>query len=277
MVYNFSLAPLVLDALMQGDSQYLTQWAASLDAAPSGCAFLNFTASHDGIGVGPARGILPPARIEALTAAVKARGGAVSYKRNSDGSETAYELNITYASALSDGADDALAWERFLCSQLIALGLRGIPAVYIHSLFGSANDHDGVAETGRARSINRARLSAAALNGLLADAEHPQTAHFRKLTQALRRRGAQPAFHPDAAQRVHSIGAGWFAFERRSVDGEQRILCLHNLTAQEQKLDTRQLSALGLDGKATDLLNGKSLSIGKRALKVRPYQSLWLS
>ncbi|MFH0910728.1 MAG: alpha-amylase family glycosyl hydrolase, partial [Planctomycetota bacterium] len=58
MVYRFGLPPLVLHALRSGSARPLTRWAEGLSAPPEGCAFLNFTASHDGIGLRPIEGIL---------------------------------------------------------------------------------------------------------------------------------------------------------------------------------------------------------------------------
>jgi len=53
MVYQFSLPPLLLHALLRGNARWLTQWAAGLQPAPDGCAYFNFTSSHDGVGVRP--------------------------------------------------------------------------------------------------------------------------------------------------------------------------------------------------------------------------------
>ena len=47
-------------------------------------------------------GILPPAEIQALVDATLARGGLVSLKANPDGSQSPYELNISYFDALND-------------------------------------------------------------------------------------------------------------------------------------------------------------------------------
>ena len=57
--------------------------------------------SHDGIGLNPARGLLPEREIDALVARVQAHGGLISYKRNPDGTHSAYELNVNYFDALS--------------------------------------------------------------------------------------------------------------------------------------------------------------------------------
>ena len=65
-VYQFSLPPLLLHGLLRGSSEYLTKWAANLAPPPKGCHFLNFTASHDGVGVRPLEGILSQNEIVAL-------------------------------------------------------------------------------------------------------------------------------------------------------------------------------------------------------------------
>jgi sucrose phosphorylase len=58
MIYNFSLPPLLLNALLRGEAKHLKTWMMSMPPAPEGCAYFNFIASHDGIGVRPAEGLL---------------------------------------------------------------------------------------------------------------------------------------------------------------------------------------------------------------------------
>jgi len=58
MVYQFSLPPLVLHGLLNGTGTLLTQWASGLGDLPEGCTYLNFTASHDGIGLRPLEGLV---------------------------------------------------------------------------------------------------------------------------------------------------------------------------------------------------------------------------
>ncbi len=173
MVYQFSLAPLLLEALLSGDGRLLNDWLADMRPTPPGTTVFNFTASHDGVGVRPLEGIMPPDRFERLINAVRARGGHVSTKRGPDGNDSPYELNITYFSALAevDEPDDDKALQmqidRFLASQAVMLSLRGIPGVYFHSLVGTPNDTQGVATTGRARSINRRKFGLGELRGIL--------------------------------------------------------------------------------------------------------------
>ena len=114
MVYNFTLPPLLFYTFVKQDAAMLTRWAGGLRLPSPETAFFNFTASHDGIGVRPLEGILPAEEINLLVEAVTANGGQVSYKDNPDGSQSPYELNITYVDAIladsgSDNADKFLA------------------------------------------------------------------------------------------------------------------------------------------------------------------------
>ncbi|MGD8372221.1 MAG: alpha-amylase family glycosyl hydrolase, partial [Syntrophobacterales bacterium] len=94
MVYNFTLPPLLFYSFVKEDATVLTSWAKGLHLESESNTFFNFTASHDGIGVRPLEGILPADEIDSLIEVVKANGGQVSYKRNPDGSDSPYELNI---------------------------------------------------------------------------------------------------------------------------------------------------------------------------------------
>ncbi|MBW2252298.1 MAG: sugar phosphorylase, partial [Deltaproteobacteria bacterium] len=160
MVYNFTLPPLLLYSFLKEDASVLSNWARGLDLKSDSNTFFNFTASHDGIGVRPLEGILPAKEINLLVETVKNNGGRVSYKKNSDGSESPYELNITYVDALLNTKFDPDRYhaQRFLASQAIQYAFPGVPATYIHSLLGSRNWEDGVRQTNMARTINREKL-----------------------------------------------------------------------------------------------------------------------
>jgi len=201
---------LLLHALMNGNSSHLTKWAASLNELPETCTYLNFTASHDGIGVRPLQGIIPNDELLRLAERVKELGGHVSTKANSDGSESPYELNITYFDALGDDPDTVtdLHLARFLCSQTVAMELRGVPALYFHSLTATRNNQSGVEETGRARTINRKKWREDELNAVLSDPRSPASRVMKELVRRLRFRSQHKVFHPDAAQKIID---SWFA------------------------------------------------------------------
>ena len=77
-VYNFSLPPLLLQALLTGDCSHLNQWMMTMPPARSGTTYFNFIASHDGIGLRPAEGLLSDEELDSLTLAMEERGGRLS-------------------------------------------------------------------------------------------------------------------------------------------------------------------------------------------------------
>jgi len=278
MVYQFSLAPLLLHGLHRGTSHYLSAWARGRCEAPQGCTFLNFTASHDGIGLRPAEGLLPEKDIHSLVEAMHGFGGFVSMKSNPDGTDSPYEINISLFEALKGTMNGTDQWQipRFICSQTIMLALKGIPALYIHSLLATPNDLAGVETTGRTRSINRRRWDLNALNELLENPYTPNALVFAETRRLLGIRNRQKAFHPDASQTVLTLGDEFFAVLRQAV-GQQTIIAISNVTDWPQHLDTQQLPGYSTDTALFDLLSGKTLSTKEGFLILSPYQSLWLT
>ena len=157
MIYQFALPPLLLHALNRGTEKYLMHWAESLPNYQQGCTVLNFTASHDGIGLRALEGLVPDNETQELVDSMHRFGGFVSVRTLADQIDKPYEINISLFDALKGTRRGEDQWQiqRFLCSQIIMLGMRGIPAVYIHSLLATPNDLAGVERTGRTRSINR--------------------------------------------------------------------------------------------------------------------------
>jgi glycosidase len=279
MVYQFSLAPLLLHALFQGNGRYLTNWAAGRCEPPAGCTFLNFTASHDGIGLRPAEGLLSNDEINALIDAMRRFGGFVSMNANPDGSESPYEINISLFDALKGTCHGIDQWQvaRFLCSQAVMLGLKGIPALYLHSLIATPNDLAGVENNGRTRSINRRFWQFSELEALLADPGTPNHVVFQELRRLLHIRRHQPAFHPDAAQELVPLGDALFAFRRISRDGQQTLLAVSNLTCQSQALSLAEPVSRFPGRRWVDLLrDGLEIEI-RSEQTLRPYQTLWLA
>lgn len=246
LVYNFALPPLVVHSLTTGNAQHLTRWAQSLQLPSPRVTFFNFLASHDGIGVNPARGILSDAELAALVQRAQDHGGFVSYKHNPDGSKSPYELNLNYFDALSNpAADEPLTTQlgRFICAQAIMLSLVGVPGIYFHSLFGSRSDRASAEASGIPRRINRQKFTRVQLEADLA----PHTLRARVLAamkELLRRRRASPAFHPSGPQQVLACDDRLFVVLRSSPDGKEHALCLHNVSNAEVSVKFR------LDGEA---------------------------
>ena len=283
MVYQFSLPPLLLHSLYTGSTRHLTAWAQSLPELPDGCTFLNFTASHDGIGVRPLEGLVSDEELRHLVEQVRHRGGHVSSRTGPDDQDIPYELNITYFDALADpghpGTERHI--DRFLCSQAIMLAMRGVPAVYFHSLTATPNDHHGVERTGQFRSINRRRWNADELNALLDDATSISARVFIRYRRLLRLRAEHPAFHPDGGQRVLDLPDGLFGLVRTAPDGGERIASISNLTNRPRNLELgAQLHAAGIagcEGSCAELIRSEVEDLtGDGIQQLKPYETIWL-
>jgi glycosidase len=278
MVYQFSLPPLILHAIMRQTTEYLVTWARALgqERLPEGCTYLNFTASHDGVGLRPLEGLVPDVELGALLDMMRKRGGYVSMRSTTEGRDRPYELNISYfdAFAAEDGEDDPWHIARFMLSQTLPLSFRGIPAVYFNALGATPNDHLGVERTGMTRSVNRRKWDGAELERLI---DLPLTdcgQVFPEYIRRLRIRRGIKAFHPDAPQRVVDMPQGIFAVERTSLDAAQRILAIHNMTGQPLTLD---ISSLG--ERVTrwfDALHQVVPDMNEDGLRLRPFQAVWL-
>jgi len=278
MVYQFSLPPLILHAIMRQSTEYLVTWAHALERErlPAGCTYLNFTASHDGVGLRPLEGLVPEAELGALLDMMRKRGGYVSMRSTTEGKDRPYELNISYfdAFAAEDGEGDPWHIARFMLSQTLPLSFRGIPAVYFNALGATPNDPLGVERTGMTRSINRRKWDGAELERLI---DLPLTdcgQVFPEYIRRLRIRRGIRAFHPDAPQRVMDMPQGVFALERISLDAAQRIFAVHNMTGQPLTLD---ISSFGeRTTRWFDALHQMVPDIDDEGLRLRPYQAVWL-
>lgn len=271
LVYQFPLPPLLLHTLTSGEAGTLAAWLRSLPGLPPGCSFLNFTASHDGIGVRPLEGWLPQHEIEALLELMHRFGGFVSMRTHDDGSDSPYEINITWFDAMQGTRRGPDPWQmqRFLCGQQLMLGLQGIPALYLHALTGTQNDLEGVERSGRLRSINRRRWQLGALELLLDSPDTPTRMVFEGLTRRLAVRREEPCFHPDVPQRVVETPPELLALMRGPLPDGRRLLAIHNVTDAPQPLALEALA----DGNWFELLE-QAPWVAQDSLA--PYRCLWL-
>ncbi len=282
LVYNFALPPLVLHAFQTGDAARLMEWAAGL-RTPPGTSFLNFLASHDGIGLLPARGLLTDDEIQALLDRTLDHGGLISYRRRPDGGRDVYELNITFYDALNDPhcPDEERDIQRFIASQAIMLSLAGVPGIYIHGLLGSRNCMDCVRHTGQPRAINRERFEHIRLEEELSDPDSLRSRVFQAYTQLLKIRRRHPAFHPFGEQQVLSLDERVFAVLRSDPQGQSVVLALINFSNKTRNIVWNLIES-GLDAdvfpKWRDLIDGRTWITrdGKLNISVEPYQVHWL-
>jgi glucosylglycerate phosphorylase len=280
MVYNFALPPLVLHSLATGNAERLVGWAKTLGLPSEQVTYFNFLASHDGIGLNPARGILSADEIDALVQRTLRHGGFISWKHNPDGSRSPYEMNINYFDALSDpSADETMETQvaRFACAHAILLALQGMPGLYFHSLFGSRGDRAGAESSGIPRRINRQKLDRSDIEKEMLASGSLRQEVFVQLKRLLQARGAEPAFDPAARQEVVELDRRVFCLVRHSRENNRRVVCIHNVSNTTVRLPPNDLIPSTRDN-PTDLIHGTRRVLGEDgALIMAPYEVRWMA
>ena len=267
LVYQFPLPPLVLYSFFRKNAEVMTGWAGSLSLPSGDTGFFNFLASHDGVGINPLRSIVEEAEIEQMIRHYQDTSGAlVSFTENPDGSRSVYELNVAYLSAMEGNEGTKTGIRKFLTAHGVLLGMRGIPALYIHSYIGSENYVDGVAGTGVNRTINREKND---LDRLSRELEIPGSSRgiiMKALQEMIRVRKRNDAFDTDSPQEVLSLDGRVLAFIRSGKT--TKVLCLYNFS--DEKL---QVEYSGADG-GRDLISGKILT---DTVELDGYAFRWIS
>lgn len=270
MVYQFSLPPLVLHGIHTGSARALRQWASSLDLSSNDTTFFNFLASHDGIGLNPARGILSEVEIVALVRDLALEGALVSYKNNPDGSTSPYEINVTYLDALNrETDDDATRLQRFLLAHAILLAFPGVPAIYIQSILGSRNHYDGVRAAGHNRAINRQKYSLKEIEAALAGGDWLRQQIYTHLGKLIQLRRRQPAFHPDNPMTLYDSENALLVMRRHQPESGDGLLCVFNLGGRP--VETRLPVAHTLQ----DVVSGRKVD-GTQPVRLDAWQFMWL-
>jgi len=281
MVYNFALAPLVLITFYTGDSSHISNWASSLEKLSDCATFLNFLDSHDGISLQGAKEFLTKEELDIIAKRAVEHGGLISYKSESDGTESPYELNITLFSALNseNGAEpEEIQIKRYQAARTIPLVLRGVPGFYVHGLLATRNFKRGVEVSGVYRDINRKTIN---LKSLVSEMYNDTSLTYRIIFQfgeMIEKRINEKAFHPNADQKIFRTSDSFLTILRTSVDGGEHILVIINVTDKPQHFILRK-SELVVDAESwTDILSGGKYEFtdGELAFHAEPYDVLWL-
>lgn len=315
VVYNFSLAPLLLHTFLSGSAAVLQRWVADQEPAttaalPSAATtYLNFIASHDGIGLRPAEGLLTDAEIERLINAAHAAGGWHTHYNTANG-QRPYELNVSLfelftAANGKEGAAVSITQgvEHYLAAHTIMLSLAGVPAFYLHSLLGTPHPTPGAKylatvtvpvtsgdENSSPRAINRQKLLASGLDELLDADNGLRRSVLSELLRRTRIRRGESAFHPNSPQQSLVLNDRVFALVRGGATtgpaSSNQIVSLTNVAGTVENVNLNStLENVNLNsthhGDWIDLLSGRSYSSGSLDAFVEPIvleagQTVWL-
>ncbi|HZE87671.1 MAG TPA: alpha-amylase family glycosyl hydrolase [Methylomirabilota bacterium] len=263
LIYNFTLAPLLLYSFIEEDSTKLSSWVSSL-VYPKHATFFNVTATHDGIGLQPVKDILTEEEIQKLIAYVVSNGCKISYHTVSGGTKEPYEINGVYKSVLGND-------EKFLASQAIQLALRGVPGIYLNSFIGEENWEEGVTLHNANRAINRRKFAYQILKTELTDSLSAKYKIYAAYQHLLTLRQNEPLFSPHVHQEVVLIDPHIFALKR--IKGNTSLLALTNMS--HRVLPLHNLSHIMQKSIGTDILTQRLVDL-TRVFMLQPYQTLWL-
>ena len=275
-IYNFSLPPILIYSILAGDSSYLEKLTMSMPPSQLGTSYLNFIASHDGIGLRPAETFLSKDEIAKFINLMEKNGGKVSYRSNNTDTPEPYEINITLFDAMRESfsKEGNLSLDRFICIHTIMLSLEGVPAFYVHSLFGTKNNYSLYRDTNQNRSLNRGKIEISKID--LSDQSKPESFIFHQLRKLMLIRKKQPAFHPNAVQFTLHLGKNLYGIWRQSLDKKQSIFCISNLTDEYVKLSLLDLNLIGFDH-WQDLITKIEVDDISGDMELKPYQTIWLT
>lgn len=276
-IYNFSLAPLLVHAIISGNSTYLKQWSRSMPPAQFGNSYLNFLSTHDGIGMRPLEGILPQDELDKFINTLE-KSGAYLTHRVSQKKKTVYEVNTTLLDAFKNtyNGSDNFKIKRFVLAHEILLSMEGIPAIYIQNLLGSKNDLQKLKNTNIKRSVNRRNWDFEELIKLLKKNQSLNEKIYKSIIRLISLRKKQPAFHPNATQFTLQLEKHFFGIWRQSLDRRQSIFCISNLSKYKKKVSLLDINLIATND-WYDILSNKNIEEITGNYTLSAYQSIWLT
>ena len=274
-IYNFSLPPLLIHAFLFENSSYLNKWSKNLPNTKNENCYLNFIASHDGIGMRPTEGLLNEKTLNNFLKRLKKNGSKFSYRKVQNKTKKVYEANITVFDALKKSDYDQKGefyLERYISAHAIMISFEGIPAIYFNSIFGTSNDETKFIISGNNRDVNRYRWNLKNISNKLRNPKTKQSIFYNSICKLLNIRRKQKAFHPNAKRINMNFGSKIFGFKRISRDKKQTITCVTNLSSVAQKIKIKRNNQ-----KIRNLMGSKIQIKNNQFVFLKPFETLWIS
>ena len=156
------------------------------------------------------------------------------------------------------------------------MSLEGVPAFYIHSLLGTGNDYELYKKTNHNRSLNRHIYEEEFLYNELSNKNSVTSKIYNSLSDLIKLRKNQKAFHPNAVQFTLHLGTDLYGIWRQSLDKKQSIFCITNITRNEKKFALIDINLIGFDS-WFDLISGDLITDLSSSINLNPYQTVWIT
>jgi len=126
------------------------------------------------------------------------------------------------------------------------------------------------------RAINRHHWDYPGLQELLDDPHSLTSQVLGQLKTRIALRSKQPAFHPNATQFTLQTDDRIFGVWRQSLDRDQSIFALHNVSADAVSVDPVALNLIEGDT-WFDILSGETIDPVGEPFSFAPYQCRWIT
>ena len=276
VVYNFSLAPLILHTVIAESSQNISQWNKNINLNFNSNTFLNFTSSHDGIGVRPLEGIVSNEAIDHLCEVTLEKGGKISQRSTPEG-ERPYELNITWANLLYNTDQDRHTnVNKYMLTHAMCISFPGIPAIYFHNMFAAFNYETGYNLTKHRRDLNRRKYSTKKLHQMLeVDGFHKDVfVGMKKLL--LTRRKLQCLCPTSTVVQFENPKEIW-AIGRHHKASNTKGLFIYNVSSETINFPLSKDIQNFMEGETFYQLFNQTNSLDEESLQLNPYEYLWFT
>ena len=138
-------------------------------------------------------------------------------------------------------------------------------------MFGTSNDEAKFIITGNNRDINRYRWNFKNITNKLKNDKSKQSIVYHNMCNLLNIRRKQRAFHPNALRQNINLGSNFFSFKRVSIDKDQTIICITNLSSKIQKTFLNKVYH------SWNNLIGPKIEIKNKLLILKPFETIWLT
>ena len=149
-----------------------------------------------------------------------------TYKTNTDGTKSVYEVNSSLYNALEKTDLDQkgkFKIERCVLAYAIILGIEGIPAIYLNSLIGDENDYKDSNKSNIKRRINRRKFNKKLLEEKINNSKTKEFKILNSLKKLILKRSQHSAFHPNATQFTLQLGPEMFGVWRQNKKNSKHI------------------------------------------------------
>ena len=119
--------------------------------------------------------------------------------------------------------------------------------------------------------MNRYKWNYKDISKKLRNKNSKQSIFYYKISNLLGIKRKQKAFHPNASRNNINLGSKIFSFKRTSINKEQTIICITNLSSKIQRAN------LDKTYHNWNNLIGPKVEIKNKFLILKPFETIWLS